>query len=310
MVVMAQPLADGIAPLRICSFGSDNRFTSADVKNRLDFIKDILKKNDIEVLGYSTDGDSRELKTMREQLKLGTKKVNKIFSKRATWFVADIINTCIPFQDTVHEGAKLRTRFLKTHMSLPFGNYVAHPSCIRNLMDKVGKDKHLLLEGDLYLKDKMNYDAVGRLCRPEVRELLAKYVSGSAGTCFFLKLMSYITSSFIQKDLTPLERVYRMWYAVMSLRYWRFWMSCDATYPLAKHFISLNAYLCAEINAHSLVLMILRLREDGTPDLFLTWLFSSQPCESFFKFIRATSPVGSTQINCTMGEVQSRTGKV
>lgn len=122
MVVMAHPLADGIAPLRICSFGSDNRFTSADVKNRLDFIKDILKKNDIEVLGYSTDGDSRELKMMREHLKLGTKKVNKVFSKRYTWFFADIINTCIPFQDTIHEGLKLKTRFLKTHMSLPFGN--------------------------------------------------------------------------------------------------------------------------------------------------------------------------------------------
>ena len=36
--VMAQPLLEGIPPMRICSFGSNNRIKAADVENRLHFI--------------------------------------------------------------------------------------------------------------------------------------------------------------------------------------------------------------------------------------------------------------------------------
>ena len=156
----------------------------------------------------------------------------------------------------------------------------------------------------------MNFDAVARLCRPEVREALTVHIPGSEATCFYLKLMDYITSAFIEKNLLPLERVYRIWYAVFSLRYWRFWISLDKEYSMANNFISLNSYLCAEINAHSLILMILRLRRDGTPHLLLTWLYSSQPCEAFFKAIRSMSPVASTQTYCTFSEFMDRAAKV
>lgn len=59
IVIMTQPLGDGIPPMRICSFGSDNSFTATDVKNRLDTIVSLLKEKGISVLTYSTDGDSR-----------------------------------------------------------------------------------------------------------------------------------------------------------------------------------------------------------------------------------------------------------
>jgi hypothetical protein len=59
IVIMAQHLEDGIPPMRICSFGSDNTFTAVDVKNRLATIVSLLKEEGISVLTYSTDGDSR-----------------------------------------------------------------------------------------------------------------------------------------------------------------------------------------------------------------------------------------------------------
>ena len=34
MVIMAQPLAQNVSPIRICSFGTNNKFTAEDVKNR------------------------------------------------------------------------------------------------------------------------------------------------------------------------------------------------------------------------------------------------------------------------------------
>lgn len=69
------------------------------------------------------------------------------------------------------------------------------------------KKKHLLRARDLHLQNKMNYDAVARLCRPEVREDLTLHVPGSESTCFYLKLMDYIPSRFIEKNLLPLERL-------------------------------------------------------------------------------------------------------
>ncbi|KAK4013585.1 hypothetical protein OUZ56_026138 [Daphnia magna] len=159
----------------------------------------------------------------------------------------------------------------------------------------VTKDKHGLRDGDLELIDKMNNDAVTRLCNPRLTELLG-IVSGSEATRFYLNLMDRVTSSFLNKKLEPLERVYRLWYCVFCLRYWRYWLSCDDVYPLTKHFITLNAYLCIEINAHSLVI----LQESGTPELFMPWLFSSQPCESYFKAARSFTPVGSSQLTFTL----------
>ena len=59
IVIMAQPLGDGIPPMRICCFGSNNTFTAVDVKKRLATIVSLLKEQGISVLTYSADGDSR-----------------------------------------------------------------------------------------------------------------------------------------------------------------------------------------------------------------------------------------------------------
>ncbi len=71
IVVMAQPLQRNFPPLRICAFGSDNKFTAEDVTRRLNTIENELLKHGIKVLTYSADGDSRELKMMRQKIRLG-----------------------------------------------------------------------------------------------------------------------------------------------------------------------------------------------------------------------------------------------
>lgn len=76
-------------------------------------------------------------------------------------------------------GAKLRVRLLKFTKFLALGNRICSCSDLIDLLIKVSKDKHLLRPDDLNYKDKMNYDAVERLCKPHIRALLAKYVPGS-----------------------------------------------------------------------------------------------------------------------------------
>jgi hypothetical protein len=58
---------------------------------------------------------------MMELLQLETK--SRIFGEKSTWFCASFLKTQIPFQDTIHEGEKLRTRFLKIGKILPFGRH-------------------------------------------------------------------------------------------------------------------------------------------------------------------------------------------
>ena len=102
--------------------------------------------------------------------------------------------------------------------------------------------------------------------------------------------MHYITSSFLDKTLKPLQRIYRIWYATFSLRVWRFWLCNDSPYHLNINLISSNAYLCVELCAHSIVLTIMLLQE----------LYSSQCCECYFRAARACSTFGSTQVNFSL----------
>jgi hypothetical protein len=285
MVGMAQPLTDGFPPIRLFLFGSDNKFKTEAVKNRLDFTKRSLAKEGIRILTYSADGDSREMKLMRDQLRLGTQLHDATcplntdrLRKKWPWFVCDYLREHIPVQDTVHLGAKFRTRLLKLQKPMPFGNTVANQAHLINLTRQFTKDKHLLKEGDLLPQEKMNYGAVFRLCNPQIGLLLETEIPDSAGTCFFLTLMRNLTSSYLDKTLDPLQRVYRLWFSVFSLCYWRYWLS----------FITLNAYLCAETNANALIMLITTLKDDGTPEFFKPWLYGSQQCETFSnRFARA-----------------------
>ncbi len=58
------------------------------------------------------------------------------------------------------------------------GNKLAHPTYLEALQNTVSKDKHMLRESDVNLKDKMNYHAVDRLCQPHIQQLLEAHVPG------------------------------------------------------------------------------------------------------------------------------------
>nr|CAH0101513.1 unnamed protein product [Daphnia galeata] len=66
----------------------------------------------------------------------------------------------------------------------------------------------------------MNYPSVERLCKQKVIDLLEQHVPGSDATRFFLKLMLYSTSSFLDPNLSPLSRVYRIWFVAFGLSCW------------------------------------------------------------------------------------------
>jgi hypothetical protein len=169
-----------------------------------------LKAFGIEVAAYSADGDSREMKVMRNRMRLGdfippspqaSSDVHSSYStehptslsicdphslrRGIPFFVCDFLSSFIIFfQDVTHLGAKLRTRLNKTQKSIPLGNFLATTAHIVALQEIIGKDRHGLRVGNVLLEDKINYDAVRRLSKPHVRELLLQYVPKSERALF------------------------------------------------------------------------------------------------------------------------------
>ena len=90
--------------------------------------------------------------------------------------------------------------------------------------------------------------------------------------------MSYVTSSYLDKSLSVEEKLYRIWFSNFALRGWRYWMTCDECYSLQDNFVTSNFASCIEINAHALVLSILKLKEMsfGNTNLYLLFVKSYQ----------------------------------
>jgi hypothetical protein len=81
--------------------------------------------------------------------------------------------------------------------------------------------------------------------------------------------MRYITLSWLDTSLAPTDRISMMWFANFSLWKWRYNLASSKTYSVNSNFISANSYFCAEICAHSLILIILHLSQIKKPELFL-----------------------------------------
>lgn len=64
-VYMAQLLIDNAPAFCLTVFASDNKFNYNDVLTRWMFLKDKLEKLNIQITGFSSDGDTRCLKAMK-----------------------------------------------------------------------------------------------------------------------------------------------------------------------------------------------------------------------------------------------------
>lgn len=136
-------------------------------------------------------------------------------------------------------------------------------------------------------------------------------MADSEATVKYLELCSQITSSYLDNNLEPLERVYRIWNALYFLRCWRIWIqSRDNKHTLSENFVSRNLYLCVEINSHALIYLIRSIRNSQQSYLFVPTKFSSQPCEFLFRQMRSMGTVNFTKINFTMNELLHMIGRV
>ena len=131
-------------------------------------------------------------------------------------------------------------------------------SHLKMLINQVTKDVHCLTFKDLYSLDKMNFEPALRLCHPRVIESLEKFIPDSDGTQTYLRIMHMVIYAVLDGNLLVEKRIYYIRYSVFLLRMWRYYLLNHEVCSSEDNFITINNYICVEINAHGLYNMALK----------------------------------------------------
>ncbi|XP_055714295.1 uncharacterized protein LOC129808541 [Phlebotomus papatasi] len=300
-VVMARPLSINSPSFVLMAYGTDQKFNYESVMRRWEFIVLRLRQLGIEVLGFSSDGDSRLLKAMRISGNIPTElpflddfcgwdffngtlkpvvaeqhmnSIRKHYARPAGYIyqsqgsnITDLTHNrlhpitgnssppvinCV--QDTVHIGGKLKNRLLYRE-PMTLGDIQITSAHLLQLIESSNVSEHGITQSEIQTKDHMNYKIAEKLIDEKLITALKNNVPGSDGTVFYLNLMRLIRNSFDAPNISPSARLYDIWFALFAFRYWRRWLRKN-NIPLERC-ITANAYQCIEVNAHSLVNIIM-----------------------------------------------------
>lgn len=303
--IMAQPLQKGAPSFCLTLFGTDNKFTSEQCVKRWRFIHEELKKIDIDAVAFSSDGDPKLLSAMHSHM---FNPDCEVFELLKNWhFAAKGLNYTV-IQDPIHAANKFKTRLNPSNF-LPIGKFSASQTHLRELIRNQSKEKHGLTENDLDKEDKMNFNASVKISSERVTDLMEATIPGSEATVAYLTNMRYLIEACLDESLSPAEVLYKIWHCNHFLRYWKLWLLNHPTYKM-EHFVTPNLYLCVEMIAHALTILLIKFRGENSPEFFLVSLFSSQTCEAFFRMARSMTVTHSTIINFSMKEFLHRVRRI
>lgn len=304
--IMAQPLGN-YPSFCLSIFGSDGKYSSKDVENRWTFITSQLIKLNIRALIISSDSEPRYNYAMRKMFSLNFESVRLNSSSIETKNIRG------PFfvQDPTHIGTKLRNFLLKfsNKKLLSIGPKFSIDMGHLHFLLNFPKDQHLLTASVLNPSDRQNFSSVLRMCSVKVTNLLKTNVKDSNGTIYFLEMIRDVLDSYMDVNLSPLDRVEKIWYHLFILRIWRHHVKSEKK-SLMDNFLTSNCFSCIELNAYSLLLCLMYLYDQNLPSWFLPHLFNSQSCESIFRQMRSFTSTYSTKANCSVNEILYRISKI
>lgn len=253
--------------------------------------------------GFSADGDLRLLNSMKLNSKFNTNlQYNHSF---------DNIDEVICFlQDIVHIGTKLRNRLLSEYAILILGNKIASVTHLKMLINHISKDVHGLVYSDICPDDRQNFGSLQKIMEPRVHDALQKYIVNSEGIIEYIRICQEIISSLYDDDVTPLDRIFRLWRSTFFLRACRLHILNNHNANLNDNFITSNAHMCIELNAKNLIVLTKTFRDAKLDKLFLPTIFNSQPCEETFRKLRSMGTINYTKINFTLLEVIHLIGRI
>lgn len=192
-----------------------------------------VSKKKITVISFGADGDSRLLRAMKISCQFKVSATDKSFynlspssladqveiPKEWTWFWLQKTSLLPYIQDYIHIAVKLKSRLLKPSIIIPMGKYLVCSHHLKILVDTFSKDQHGIRQSNLDHKDRQNFDAVTHITNPSVITLLEQ-VPDAKGTHQYLVILKNFIDAFLDKQLSPLQRIKKVWYTIFFLRYW------------------------------------------------------------------------------------------
>ena len=130
------------------------------------------------------------------------------------------------------------------------GKFTATGDHLGALTSKFQKDQHGLQLKDINHKEKQNFQALVNIT--SASHLLSKIPGANATKCY-VELIQCVMDGHLDKSLDPLSRIENLWYVAFFVRYWRKWLILNNAHTLKDNFITCNAYMCIELNAHALI---------------------------------------------------------
>ncbi|CAF3331070.1 unnamed protein product [Rotaria socialis] len=337
---MVKSLKSSAPPFILCAYGSNNKFEAIDVLRRWLFIYHESLIQGVRVIGFSTDGDSRYLRAMRlcsrffaELPNLNLFKYNDQLDikipQQWSWFFMKQQQIFLFMQDPIHIATKIRNRLLSKLANLRMGDFSIDIKHLLELIETRSKIEHNLIKSDLNPKDRQNFASCLRISSEIVLDLLNRN-ENAKGTYVYLTLLNLIISGFINKLTTIEDRLYHIWTVVFVCRLWFSWIhyfyatnsnkntnssndNSSQTPKKAKQrtFITKPAFWCIEINAHTLVYIILLVIKKKLPiDALNTFGFNSQICENTFRIARSLSGSFSSITNFSVKSFMKRCEKI
>jgi len=306
-VYMVTPV-DGKFPSQVVAIlPSDNRFTNDDVLCRWKTIGEIAEKQGFHVIVHTSDGDGKLMKAMLRSTNFVTAKDSPSSFPPAKWFLRYTeMDGDVPvwnMQDAIHCFLKLRNSLINGKKWLFFSNSTATRDVLDDLMYSLRSNlaltaQHLRAE-DIKIEDKQNFPSADRLASSWTRAQLAKHCNiQSQGTIFYLEAMANVVDAFYDLELTVEQRVVKLWTTVWFYRLWRTWIAskAGAVWDRDVHFITTNSFQSVELIGHAFIGILYNHAKYEITE-FKPWLFTSQPCEKFFRQSRTTGGNNTLRVN-------------
>lgn len=313
-VIVAKPITVDTPSFVLSVLGTDSKYNSDVISRRWAFIRNELAKRKVKVISYGADGAGPFLKAMVEESRIFnvSESSNIPTAWREFFLMPQISKGDFHSQDTVHLLAKLRTRLLTPSNLTVIGTETAGVAHLKYLVDQLPKERHGLSHQMINNKDKQNYQSIATLVGEDVESCLSEVSVKirATGTITYLKIMRNIRDSTFDKTLSPIERIFLMWEVIFFLRIWKAWLKHNG-YSETENFITSNAYVCTELNAHMLIGIIYNIIKGYLPkECMRIWTTGSQGCEQIFRLLRSMTPVFSTIINFSLKGILERIHKL
>ena len=325
-IVLSEP------PFILAVYGSNNKAKAIEILKRWIFIYSQCLIQGTHVIGFSIDADARFLRAMRLCSRFFAMlpnfnifKYKDIFQinipKQWSWFFMEEQQILFFMQDGIHIATKFRNRLLSNTAHMRIGSYSIDIQDVFDLIVFESKIKHNLIKCDVDPKDRQNFASWLRISSIDVLNLLLKNEKAT-GTYVYLCLLRSIVAGFVERTTTIQERLFHIWTVVFTCRFWFSWIqylelendtnNTETLLDLKKNaFITKPTFWCIEINAHTLLFIVLLVIKNKLPiDALNTFAFNSQICENTFRIARSMSGSFSSSTNFSVKSFLKRCEKI